>query len=482
MRRQAPGYAGRAVIAAAALALTLLGATNRARGQEPSSADRLARAEALLHERAYGPAAELLRAVLSSDPGNRRARELFAFALESAGARDEERRVRASLARDFPGDPEIQAAYGRVLERSGRGDEALAAYRRARSLRPAPPDADLDAAIDRLEGRTSIEFAAPVETLADPDATGARTGAGAAIPLGRVGHLSLTAGRATAEAREGPATASDDRLAASVVLRHPSGASLIVGPRYQSVSLDDGGLEDAAVGGLFAVRGPLGRWFSADLSAAARVPWDEAPVAILHGGRSDEAQAHLYAALWNRRLILQVGGQERRLSILTPDTGAADPGATLRPEATQTLLLAGADVVLWRKTGATTRGELLDDALVSPAVHPAMVMLGYRHYDVTTDTEPGFATVIDLAPRGVVDEISTTIGLFTPRGRFGVELRGGLGRDTERDARLSRIGGSFVWTPASAVRLALGYDEASDLATGLTGRRSAGTFSLHVDF
>jgi tetratricopeptide (TPR) repeat protein len=481
MRPLSPKRNGRAAIAAAVLALALLGEVTMTRGQEPPPADRLARAESLVQDGAFGAAAALLREILAVDPRNRRARELLAFAMESTGDRDAERLVRASLAADFPDDAGLQAAYGRALERSGRGEEALAAYRHARSLRSAPPDADLDAAIERLEGRTSVEVATPIQTMTDPDATAARTQAGAAVPIGRVGHVALSAARASAEAREGPVSATDDLLAASVVLRHPSGASLVAGPRYHAVSLQEGTLEDDAVGGVLAVQGPLGRWLSADLSGTLRGPWDEAAVAILHGGRTDGAQAHLYANLCNRRLLLQAGAQERRLSILVPEAGAIDPEAAIRPSATQSLWLAGADVVLWRKPFAASRGELLDDALVAPAAFPAAIVAGYRHYDVTTDTTPEFAGVIGLAPRGVVDEISASVGLATSRNRFGIELRGGIGRDSERDARLSRFGGSLIWTPAPPVRLSLGYEEASDLATGLTGRRSAGTFSIHVD-
>jgi hypothetical protein len=126
---------------------------------------------------------------------------------------------------------------------------------------------------------------------------------------------------------------------------------------------------------------------------------------------------------------------------------------------------------------------MLDDSLLAPAALPTAFTVSYRHYEVSTRTTPEFASLIDLAPRGSVDEISENLSLASPRGRFGVALRAGLGRDADRGARTITTGGSFVWAPTAALRVALAYEEATDdLATGLTGRRQAGTLSLHADF
>ena len=470
----------RGVTIAAALALAL-SAARSARGQAPPpSPPGMERAESLVRTRSYEQAADLLHDILVADPGSRRAKELLAFVLESRGDLAGERRVRGSLAADYPDDAGLQAAYGRVLERSGEAAEALAAYRRARALRPVPPDAEIDAAIDRMRGRTSTEVDAPILSLADPDATAVRVQAGAAPPLGSIGHVVLTAARADAESRQGTATATTDLLAASLVLRRPSGAALVAGPRLSSFSLQDGASGDRAVGGMIAGQGPMGPHLAGDLTATVDLPWEEAAVAMLHGGRLSAAEGHLYAHFADRRLLLQVGAQGRRLSILAPDPAAAEPADFVRPEATQSLLMGGADVVVWRRPAAA-RGEMLDDALIAPSALPTAIVVGYRRYEVSTRTSPGFADVIDLAPRGSVDEISTTVSLSSRGGRFGLELRGGLGRDTERDARLTRAGGSLAWAPLPTLRFAVGYDAASDLATGLTGRRHTGSFSIHVD-
>ena len=118
-----------------ALAVALITAGGRAWGQAPPvPAGTLERASALVQAGEFEPAATLLRQLVSLDPANRGAKEMLAFALESMGDLEGERRVRSALAREFPDDPRIQADYGRALERSGDEDGALRAYRRAREL------------------------------------------------------------------------------------------------------------------------------------------------------------------------------------------------------------------------------------------------------------------------------------------------------------------------------------------------------------
>ncbi|HUD72617.1 MAG TPA: hypothetical protein VMQ62_11715, partial [Dongiaceae bacterium] len=395
----------------AALALTLCGAVDAVTGQAPPpSGGALGRAEALVQSRTFEPAADLLRDILAADPRNRRAQELLAFVLESRGDRAGERRVRAALAAEYPDDPRAQADYGRVLERSGRTAEALAAYRRARSLRPGLEDPALDAAIERTRGRTAVEVATPIRTMSDPDAIADRAQAGAAVPFGSLGHLTLLAARADAESRQGSGNSSNDLLAATLVLQRPSGASFAAGPLLHEVALDDGVLRDDAVGGAIAAQGPLGAHLVGDLNIAYDAPWEEAAVAMLHGGRVTTAEGHLYAHFRDRRLLLQIGAQGRRLSILTPEAGAADPGQTDRPGADQNLAVAGADVVVWRRAGVG-RGDILDDALVAPVALPTAIVAGYRHYEVSTTTTPEFAEVIDLAPRGAVSMFRQRHGL-----------------------------------------------------------------------
>src|SRR5882672_2925802 len=156
----------------AVLALALVTAGERARGQVPSApAGTLERAAALVRIRAFAQAETMLRDLLSVDPANRSAKEMLAFNLESMGDLKGERQVRSALAAEFPRDPRIQADYGRVLERSGEEDGALRAYRRARELSVGRSGPELDAAIERMRGRTTLEVGTPLAVMSDPDAT-----------------------------------------------------------------------------------------------------------------------------------------------------------------------------------------------------------------------------------------------------------------------------------------------------------------------
>ncbi|HKQ20325.1 MAG TPA: tetratricopeptide repeat protein, partial [Candidatus Eisenbacteria bacterium] len=78
----------------------------------PASADSMERAVALIQSRSFEQAAVMLRHIVSTDPANRRAKEMLAFALESRGDLEGERQVRSTLAARFPDDPRIQTDYG----------------------------------------------------------------------------------------------------------------------------------------------------------------------------------------------------------------------------------------------------------------------------------------------------------------------------------------------------------------------------------
>jgi hypothetical protein len=340
------------------IALAIAGAASPARGLEASDTDAaqeraaaLERADALLRAQQFSRAAAELRAVLAVDPRNRRAQEMLAFALESSGDLGGERRVRSDLVAQYPSDAQARSAYGRVLERSGDERLALAEYKLARRLDSGKPDAQLDAAIDRMEGRTAIEVAAPVDYFSDADATALGAAVGVAVPFGSLDHVAIRAGRIAADDRDSSTATTSDAVSISMVLRKPSGASLIIGPRLQRVAPDDG-REDRGVGGEIQGHGPLGSWLEGDARAEIEVPWNESALTVLHGGRTTAAGGSLYAHFRDRRLILQAGVVGRRLSVLS-----VDPNSDARPEATQTLLVGGADVVVWRRPGAGVRGE-----------------------------------------------------------------------------------------------------------------------------
>jgi len=461
----------------AALILAAAATSGHAWAQALPAPTALERANGLLRAREFEQAVGVLRQVLTANPADRRAREMLAFALESLGDVDGERQVRAALAEEFPDDARLQVDYGRVLERSGRESGALAAYRRARELTVGKPDPELQAAIDRMEGRTAIEVGTPLTAFSDPAASGYRAQAGAAMPFGPGRHLALLATHEAARGAIDDSATVADTLGASLVLRHRSGASLAAGPLVHRIVPEGAVAEDLAAGGTVAGRAPLGRWFEAELIGEINAPWNEAAVTVLHGGRSTSALGRVYAHMLSRRLLFQVGGRRRLLSLLD-----SDPARSSRPEATQSLLVVGADVVAWSKPGAAVRGEMLDDTLTGPASRPAAITVGYRRYEVSTDTTPEFASILSLLPRGSVDEIATTMTAVSPRGRLGMALSAGLGRDTARQARMWRAQGALSWSPAELIRLELGYEEATEFASGLVGRRHTGWLSCHVDF
>jgi len=457
--------------------VALAGAGERALAGLPAAApDSLERAAQLVQVRAFPQADALLRRLLVTDPSNRRAQELLAFSLESSGDLAGERAVRSSLAREYPDDARIQADYGRVLERSGEDVAAMRAYQRARALDPARASPELDQAIERMRGRSAVEIATPVVTMSDPDARASSLRAGASWPFGPGTRATVLGSHWDAEPRAGGAAMQADLLGLTLARHRASGAGWAIGPFAEMLAPRGGARHDVGVGGALAAHAPIGGTLEMNLRAEAQAPWDEAAVTMLHGGRTSGLEGHLYAHGFSGRLLLQAGARRRALSVL-----AADTAAVRRPDARQTLLVAGADLVVWSRPGASVRGEMLDEALTAPAAVSPAVTLAYRHYDVTTRSTPAFDAILALVPRGSVDEVSATATVAAPRRDLGVQLSGGLAHDSARDAREWRGGGAVVWAPVPGARFALHYDEASELAAGLLGRRRTEWLSVHVD-
>jgi len=473
MRSKTPQWLG------AWLALALITSSGPARGQVSSTpGNALERAASLVRARDFDRAAATLRGYLAVDPSNRAAREMLAFTLESTGDLEGERQVRSALASDFPNDPRIQADLGRVLERSGAEDDALRAYRRARELHANRPSPELDAAIERMKGRTALELGAPLSYLSDPDATATSLRMGAAVPFGSQHHWTLMGTHHVAEGKPAPGSRTlSDALAISLVLEHASGDSCAMGPHVHVVSRPGDARPEVGWGGAVAGRAPLGSSLEVHGRAELDSPWDEAAVTVLRGGRTTSAEAQLYAHGFSRRLLLQAGARRRQLSIL-----GVEPSSTQRASAWQSLGVAGADVVVWRKPGVSVPGEMLDESLIAPSTLSPAITLAYRHYEVSTRTTPEFASLLGLAPLASVNEVSAATTLTSPRGRVALQLGGGFAHDNARDARLWRAGGSLTWAPRAATRFALGYDGSSEFASGLVGQRRAGWVSIHADF
>lgn len=441
----------------------------------PSQADDLAQASALIREGAYDRATVLLRSRLRVDPSDRRAKEMLAFALESQGDLEGERAVRRDLAMAYPQDPGLQAGYARVLERSRQGGAALSAYRRARALTADDSAQDLDAAIERMRGRTALEVAAPLLAMSDPDARSSGLQAGVSIPFGAQHHVTLLGRTLEAEARIGPAASRSTVIGVTLARLPGTRVWWMAGPRVHIASRRGEAGNESTFGGAVAGRAVLGPSVEADASAEWEGGWDESAATTLHGGRASAAEGRVYAHGFARRLILQAGARTRRLTVL------AGPLDEERPEARQHLWVAGADFVAWRDPRYGLQGEMLDDALLTPAVLTSALTFGYRHYDVTSTSDPAFTTRIALAPRARVDEASVSGMLASAGGRVGIDVRAGLGRDAARGARLWRAGAGLHWAPTAMTRITLQLERAMDLAAGFSGERREGRLSLHVD-
>jgi hypothetical protein len=110
-------------------------------------------------------------------------------------------------------------------------------------LNAAASAPELDAAIERMRGRTATEVGAPrLALMSDPEATASCAEAGAAFPLGSRHHVALLGTHYVRARKDQPgATTTSDALALTFVLRHGARANWAVGPRLHVVSPREGG-------------------------------------------------------------------------------------------------------------------------------------------------------------------------------------------------------------------------------------------------
>src|SRR5262249_8620092 len=201
--------------------------------------------------------------------------------------------------------------------------------------------------------RTAVEVAAPVTVMTEPEASASRVQAGAAIPVGPQRHVALLGTRYAATPTTRPPAPTSPPPPTSPV-ENRARLSWPAGTRLHDAATRGGTRGEVGAGGAMAAAVPVGRRLEIEGDAELETPWDEAAVALLHGGRTSSVAGHGYAHDLSRHLLLQVGARRRRLSILPRESGSGR-----RPEAWQSLWLAGADVVLW-SASPTLRGEMLD--------------------------------------------------------------------------------------------------------------------------
>lgn len=442
----------------------------------PDAELELSRAEAHIFASDWAGAEDILRAFLDRVEGHRRATDMLAWVLEAQGKVTEESAVRARTARETGGF-RTMFDHARALERSHDLRGALHAYREARAIDP-DGTAGLDDSIDRVRYRLTTELAAGAVLRSDPTGAASEWRAGAAVTLGSR-HALIVRGsyeRATGQVPVTEADLTSGGLALLVGRGYDVTAAIETDLTYHTISRSQLTQVERAsgfdLGSGAEVRSAPGRAIQLHARAELNMPWREAANTIREGGRVDGLTGHLYALPLGDRFIIDTGGQVRRLTVRSLDDED-------EPSASQSLLFAGADVVLWHDPTSTARGEILDENLLWPTYLAESLVLSYRHYEVFSEGD--LDDRIGMVERARIDEVSATGRYALPGGALALEARGGIGYDSGRELRMWRGGGALLLTPWMFARLSLSYDVATESTTGLTGRRHAGWATIHVD-
>jgi tetratricopeptide (TPR) repeat protein len=440
----------------------------------------LNQADAHLMNKDWPGAVAVLRRYVERDPKNLRAREMLAWALEASGDLDGELEVRQGLAADAP-TAVNHRDYGRALERAANYQAARDQYDDALRAGGNDPDGSLTVSAERMRYRTTPEVGGGFSGRSDPQASSLRAAVGAALPFGRRHSVSLLGWRDDSRGGFPQASGSVTGLAASLLLAARWGGSLVAGGdvRYSSASLGENGVvfsdpQSFKAGAQAEVDGPLFSFAQVNVHGDLNEQWAEAPVTIQEGGVTTGVTGHLFLFPPDRRFLIDMGTQIRQLG-LAPREGNQSPIAR------QTLLFAGGDVILWSNPGRILRGEVLDERMSRRLYLNDAGILSYRHYQLFTDAQQGFTSRISLAPRAAIDNGSMVIRKVFAGGRAGVDLRGGLGYDSDRLRVLSQAGASLLIAPSWSSRIALSYDMARETATGLSGTLHTGWVTYHAD-
>jgi tetratricopeptide (TPR) repeat protein len=428
----------------------------------------------------------VIERLLARDPRNLRARELLAFVLELRGDLDHELPVREGVATDEPSTVSL-GGWGRALERAEDFPGAYGRYKDAQAMSHGDADATLATALLRMHYRTTPEATGGFIARRDPQADSLRAEAGVALPFGARQSLSVlgwydaTSGKVLRGNVLVPGGGSASGVSSALTLSARGGLSASVGAELRSASPAAAGVEPGFapgrthVGANAEVVLPFLDHTETLLHGDLNRQWNDAPVTISEGGSVDGAGGQLFAFPRSRRFLAVLGGEWRRFR-LAPRSAADDPTST------QTLFLGGGDLVLWNDPAKQVRGEFLEDKMVRRAYLSDAGILSYRHYQLFGNSSPDFASRIVLAPRGAIDSGSMVIRKAFASGRGGLELRGGLGYDSERNVSLYNYGASVIAVPFWSSRVLVSYDRAKETATGFSGTRQAGWVTYHGDF
>jgi len=430
-------------------------------------------------------AIRVLGRYLARDPGNVRAREVLAWALEVKGDLDAELVVRRHLASDAPTSANLND-YGRALERAADYPDARNEYSDALHAGAKDAQGTIARSALRMRLRMTPELAGAFSARSDSQANALRLQAGLALPFGQRNALSMIAWRDESSGGFPSASGSVTGLGAAVQLAARGGASLVVGGdvRYSSADVSGnivaGGSVPASdrqvwrAGAQAEVDAPLGAYVQINAHGDYGEQWSESPITIQEGGTTDGVTAHFFVFPRDRRVLLDAGTQLRRLT-LAPRIG------DMEPHADQALLFIGGDVVLWNDPLRLLRGEFVDERLIRRTYLNDAGILSYRHYQLFTDSDPAFDARVALAPRASIDNLSLAIRKVLANGHLGVDVRGGGGYDNERKRTLSQAGISFLIAPTWSSRISLSYDMSHETATGLSGTLHTGWVTYHAD-
>jgi tetratricopeptide (TPR) repeat protein len=443
-----------------------------------------AEAHVLNHD--WPGAQRVIERLLARDPKNLRARELLAFVLELRGDLDAELPVRRDVALDDP-TAESLRGWGRALERAEDYPRAYDRYKDAQAMSPGEADATLATALLRMHYRTTPEATGGFVARRDPQANSLRAQAGVALPFGSRQSLSVlgwyetTSGKVLRDNVLVPGGGSTAGVSSALTLSARGGLSLSLGGELRSISPSSAGVEPGFapsrthVGATTEVLVPLFDHTETRLHGDLNRQWNDAPITISEGGSVDGAGGELFAFPTGRRILGVVGGEWRRFRLANRSTSDD-------PTATQTLFLGGADLLLWNDPATRVRGEFLEEKMVRRTYLSNAGILSYRHYQLFGDSSPDFSSRIVLASRATIDSGSMVIRKAFASGRAGLELRGGLGYDSERNVSLYNFGASAVAVPFWSSRVLVSYDRAKESATGFSGTRQAGWVTYHGDF
>ncbi|MDZ4694738.1 MAG: tetratricopeptide repeat protein [Deltaproteobacteria bacterium] len=429
------------------------------------------------------PGAErVLRRYLDRDPENVRGRLLLAWALESQGNLDAELAVRADLDANAS-SAAIHQDYGRALERAHDYAHAHIAYEDAVKL-TGSPDAALLRARDRMRYRTTPEVGAIAMVRSDRTTSAQHVQAGVALPFGSRHLVSLLGWHDALSGGFPVGRAKATGLAASLVLGTRWTGSLTLTQQIRQISDEpsDSGRpmridQGTQFGETVEVDTPLGAHVRLNLRGEFDTLWSDAPNTIQEGGATTGLTGHVFVVpfLTNKNLILDTGAQTRRLRLAR----LAEENAA--PEASQVLMWAGADVVLWRDPTRALLGEILDDNFIRPTAMTDALVLSYRHYELFGQSDADFASRIFLFDRSSIDNGSLVIRNTFLDGRFGLDVHAGLGYDHARERILSQAGLLFLAALSAGTRLGIAYDIVHETANGLPGTRQTGWLTYHAD-